>query len=442
MLYSDFSNQQFVDWFRHVSPYIHAHRGLTFVICFNGEAINAPHFNHLMHDIALLHSLGIRLVIVHGIRPQIDHELSMRGLQPRYINNIRVTDEIALACVKAACGEVKTTIESCLSMGLTNHPTIANPIRTVSGNFITARPIGVRDGVDYLYTGEIRRIDALSIKQQLDSNHIVLISPLGYSPTGEAFNLLTADVASEIAIALQATKWVYLTENPGIFNRETQLVHNCVLTVSEAKVWLNYQGEATKKSQLARIMRACEQGVHRVHLVDRKIEGALLLELFSREGIGIMVSADPYENIREATINDVGGLLELIQPLEEQGVLVRRSREKLEMEISHFIVQERDGTIVACVALYPFPEEKMAELACLVVHPQYRREHRANTLLTFLEKKARQLGIEQIFVLTTQTAHWFQERGFKPVSLSDLPVSRQGLYNFQRNSKLFIKSIT
>ncbi len=441
MLYNSFSNQQFVDWFRHVSPYIHAHRGLTFVVCFNGEAIYDPHFNHLIHDIALLHSLGIRLVIVHGIRPQIEHELNIRGLQPHYFNNIRITDDVALTCVKAACGEVRATIESCLSMGLTNHPTIANRIHTVSGNFITARPIGVREGVDYLYTGEIRRIDAESIKQQLDNNRLVLVSPLGYSPTGEVFNLFTADVASEIAIALQATKWIYLTENPGLFNAKNQLIQNKVFTLTEAKTWLPYQTDSVKQTQLAQIIRTCEKGVHRIHLVNRKIEGVLLLELFSREGVGIMISADPYENIREACINDVGGLLELIQPLEEKGILVRRSREKLEMEINHFIVQERDGTTIACVALYPFVEEKMAELACLVVHPQYQRENRADVLLNFLEKKAQKLGIEQIFVLTTQTAHWFRERGFEPTNLSDLPISRQGLYNFQRNSKLFIKSI-
>ncbi|MEK8018633.1 MAG: amino-acid N-acetyltransferase [Candidatus Parabeggiatoa sp.] len=431
--------KSFVNLFRNASPYIHAHRGCTFVISVGGEAVQYSHFSYLIHDIALLSSLGIRLVLVHGIRPQIEHGLRMRGRQSRYVNGIRITDEIALQCVKAACGEVRTEIESLLSMGLSNSPSTQVRIQTVSGNFMMARPLGVRDGVDYCYTGEVRSVDAAAITRRLDEGCIVLISPVGYSLTGETFNLLTEEVATEVAIALGAAKWLCLIENEGIFDTAGQLVRQ--LTVLEAQHELDTQQALECQRQVVHAVKACQNGVERVHLVSRHIEGALLLELFTRDGIGTLISTDPYEHIRLATIDDVGGLLELIEPLEEAGVLVRRSREKLEMEINYFTVQERDGMIIACAALYPFLEEGMAELACLAVHSHYRSANRGDALLSFLERKALENGITQIFVLTTRTAHWFQERGFVATDLDSLPVSRQALYNYQRNAKVFIKRL-
>ncbi len=433
------NSQQFVEWFHHVSPYIHAHRGRTFVICFGGEAVPSSHFAGLIHDIALLSSLGIRLVLVHGIRPQIEDCLQAQGGHSRYVDNIRITDDMALHCVKAACGKVRIEIESLLSMGLTNYPTSQVCIRTVTGNFITARPVGIRNGIDYGYTGEVRRIDTAAIIRQLDEGNIVLIAPVGYSPTGEVFNLLTEEVATEVAIALPAAKWICLIEPDGIFNHEGHLIRQ--FTVSEAQDWLKQNPYFEPSKPILHAIKACQQGVQRVHLVSRQIEGSLLLELFSRDGIGTLISTDPFEHLRKATIDDVGGILELIQPLEEEGILVRRSREKLEMEINYFIVQERDGMIIACAALYPFVAEHRAELACLAVHPRYRGTNRGDALLAFVEREARQLDITDIFVLTTRTAHWFQERGFTPVELASLPMSRQVLYNYQRNSKVFLKQL-
>jgi amino-acid N-acetyltransferase len=429
----------YVNWFRSASPYIHAHRGRTFVICFGGEVLQSPFFSHLIHDIALLNSLGIRLVLVPGIRPQIEHYLQAQGHQSRYQDGTRITDKVALQGVKAACGLVRTEIESLLSMGLSNSPTESVQIRTVSGNFITARPVGIRNGVDYCYTGKVRRVDTTAITRYLDEGNIVLISPIGYSPTGETFNLLTEDVAMAVAMALSANKWICLIEKEGFLDQNRHLVRQ--LTVHEARRWLDAESDTRCLKTLKNVVQACENGVQRVHLVSRHIEGALLLELFTRDGIGTLISSDPYENIRQATIDDIGGLLELMTPLEEAGILVRRSREKLETEINHFTVQERDGMIVACAALYPFVAEAMAEVACLVVHDDYRGTHRGDALLAFLEREARQSGIESIFVLTTHTAHWFQERGFVVANLESLPLSRQSLYNYQRNSKVFVKKL-
>jgi len=432
---------QFVHWFRQVSPYIHAHRGHTFIICFAGEAVQSPDFSYLLHDIALLHSLGIRLVLVHGIRPQIEQHLQAKGLIANYANGIRITDAAALNCVKAAWGEVRSETESLLSRGLTNSPSTDVRICTASGNFIVARPLGIRDGIDYGYTGEVRRIEAAAINRRLDEGCIVLIGPIGYSLTGEAFNLLTEDVAAEVAIALKAHKWICLTEYEGIFDQHGRLQRELTLEETQQRWLVAKTNQQPYASQLANALRAGQHGVSRIHLVKRQLEGALLLELFTRDGIGTLISKDPFEHLRKATIEDVGGLLELIEPLEEAGILVRRSREKLEREIDYFTIQERDGMIVACAALYPFLTEQMAELACLAVHQDYQGDKRGDALLAFLEREAKQLGINTLFVLTTRTAHWFQERGFIPAELNSLPVARRTLYNYQRKSKVFIKPL-
>lgn len=435
--YTTLSFSQFVDWFRSASPYIHAHHGRTFVISMGGEALETAHFKSFIHDIALLSSLDIRIILVYGVRPQVERQLISLGKTPQYVDGIRITDEVGLQCVKAACGEVGIAIQSYLSMGLANSPKAGEKIRVVSGNFIMAKPLGVRQGVDYGYTGEVRQVDAAAIIHHLQQDAIVLISPIGYSPSGEVFNLLAEEIAMAIATTLHAAKWICMTNIAGLVNERGRLVRQ--LTVLEAQRWLAQLTDFNCRNQLIHAVQACQKGVERVHLISHQQDGSLLLELFSRDGSGTLISYDAFEHIRKATFEDIAGLLSLLQPLEETGILVRRSREKLETEINHFTVQERDGMIIGCAALYPYLEEKTAELACLVVHPQYRQLGKGDALLTFLEREAFQLGIRRIFVLTTQTAHWFQERGYQLGYLSELPIARQMLYNYQRNSKIFIK---
>lgn len=430
---------QFVNWFRQASPYIHAHRGRTFVICFSGEAMDNPSFSHLIHDIALLNSLGVRVVLAPGTRSQINKCLQQRGRSAHYAGNIRVTDATALECVKSACGRNVTEIQALFSMGLSNSPSANTTTRTASGNFITARPLGVRGGVDFLYSGEVRRVDTHAISRHLDAGEIVLIPPIGYSPTGEVFNLAVEDVAVSVATALHAAKWICLSEAFGPRNENGEPIRQ--MTLQETQQYVKKLDDMDLSRQLTYAMRACQQGVERVHLLERRVEGALLLELFSREGIGVLISRDPFENMRFACIEDVGGILELIHPLEELGVLVRRSREKLEMEISNIVVQERDGMIVGCAAIHPFPVEEMAELACLAVHKNYQRGRRGDALLAFIEREAKQQGMKKLFVLTTQTAHWFQERGFAADNLASLPMAKRALYNYQRQSKVFMKTL-
>ena len=434
-------SSQFVHWFRQAGPYINAHRGKIFVVQFGGEAVEAEHFSSLIHDLALLHGLGIRLVLVHGARTQIEARLREAGREWRYVSGLRVTEADDLRYVKQAIGRVRIRIEARLSMGLANSPMHGARLRVVSGNMVTARPLGVRDGVDYGFTGEVRKIDDRAIRLWLDQDAIVLLSPLGYSPTGEIFNLGAEDLATATALALRADKLLILSEGPTLRDPASQPVRE--LHPGDAERLLSEHPSLPEETarHLRQALRACKGGVRRVHLLDRRTDGALLLELFTRDGDGALITGELYEGLRPANIDDVGGILELIQPLEADGVLVRRSRERLEMEIERFSLLERDGAIIGCVALYPFPAERLGELACVVVHPDYRNSGRAEALLRFIERQARDQGLQRLFVLTTRTAHWFRERGFEPAEVGDLPVAKQALYNWQRRSKVFIKTL-
>jgi amino-acid N-acetyltransferase len=434
-------HQQFIDSFRHSAPYIHAHRDRTFVIVFGGEAVEDRQFPELVHDIALLHSLGIHLVLVHGARPQIETKLVAAGIHMEYSNGLRITSDAALQCVKEAAGTVRVEVEALLSMGLANTPMSGAHIGVSSGNFVTARPLGVRNGVDYCHTGEVRRIDGPAIRQHLAERRIVLLSPLGYSPTGEVFNLSAEEIATRTATELHADKLIMLAEGFNRHRRGGNKVTQLSMREADALLHSRRKLDEADKRHLLFAIQACRQQVRRIHLLDRHINGALLLELFTRDGLGMLITDEAYEGIRAATIDDVGGILELIKPLEEEGVLVKRSRELLEMEIGYFLVIERDGAIIACAALYPGKRESLAELACLAVHADYRNEGRGDALLQAIESRALKHGINRLVVLTTRTAHWFRERGFLPGDTSHLPDARKALYNYQRNSKVFYKPL-
>jgi amino-acid N-acetyltransferase len=432
---------QFVHWFRSAAPYIHAFRGRTFVVAFGGEVVADGKFVGLTHDLNLLASLGVRLVLVHGARPQIEGQLAQRGTRPRFVGGVRVTDETTMHSVKQASGQLRVEIEALLSMGLPNSPMANAEIRVAGGNFVTARPRGVVDGVDLQYTGEVRRIHAEAIRHRLDAGDLVLLSPLGYSPTGEIFNLTMEDVAAQTAIALRADKLIFLIEQAGVQDASGGLLRE--LTVSEAESALRTRADLPEDARLylPAAIKACRAAVPRVHLLSRHVDGAILLELFTHDGVGTMVARDPLERLREAGIEDVGGVLGLIEPLEADGTLVKRSRELLEMEIGRFILLEHDELIVGCAALYPFSTERAAELACLAVHPEYRNAGAGDRLLRHIEGKARQAGVERLFVLTTRAGHWFIERGFEQRDVSALPEQRQALYNYQRRSQVFVKEL-
>lgn len=446
-------NNQYVKWFRQSSPYINAHRGKTFVLMLEGDAIADDNFANIVQDIALLNSLGVRLVIVHGARPQIDTALNVLNIKSQFHSDLRITDQAALNAVRAAIGIVKSDIEARLSIGLPNTAMHGARIRVISGNFVTAKPKGVIDGVDFQHTGEVRRIDRTAIDQLLDQGNIVLLSSCGYSPSGEMFNLAAEDVATQAAIALRAEKLILMGEEAGLptsarsgqedkINNEADVsapkVISQITSDELSRLTQNLSGE--HKAYAESSFTAISAGVSRVHLLSYKIDGALLQELFTREGTGTLITAADYEHLRQANIEDVAGILELLTPLEEQGILVRRSREVLETEINRFKVIERDGMIIACAALYPYSSE-LAELACVAVSGDYRSGQRGDRLLNAISETAKADKMDKLFVLTTRTAHWFIERGFVEADISALPKERQSLYNFQRNSKIFIKEL-
>lgn len=437
------TTDDYVNWFRHSGPYINAHRGKTFVIMLPGDCVEEPEFGNIVSDIALLSSLGVRLVVVHGARTQIDEQLQQSSQERSVFHKgLRVTSREDMQSVLQAIGATRFKLEASFSNSLPNSPLHGAKIRIRSGNFITAMPQGIIDGVDLQYTGKVRNVDHQGITQALDAGAVALVSPLGYSATGETFNVNFADVAIHIALEIEADKLIAYNDDGPIRDSKQNIFRE--LTLLKCEKFLVEQPPASRTNtyfSLRACYKACDGGVPRAHVVSSKEDGSLLKELFTRDGSGTMVYRDSYETIRRARIEDVKGLLKLIEPLESDGILVKRSRELLEREIGSFTVMEKDGLIIGCAALYPFSEPTAAELACMAVHPDYRRDGRAAKLLTHIERQALKLGINKLYVLTTQTAHWFLEQGFVETMVDLLPVERKALYNYQRKSKVFVKNL-
>jgi amino-acid N-acetyltransferase len=441
---------QYVNWFRHSTPYINAYRGKVFVILLPGEALVHDNFWNIAHDITLLNSLGVKLVLVYGARPQINAALQAKGLpaemqemvtvQTR--NTVRITDAASLDVIKHVLGKVRIDIEATFSMGLINSPMHGADITLAGGNFVMAKPFGIQNGIDYGLMGEVRKIQVDAIRKQLDNGNIVLLPSLGYSSTGEVFNLTVEDVASNTAIALKADKLLIYGNEAGILDQDGERISKLsaeeALALIKQKIEQNGIDEELRNLELS--VKACSATVKRSQVISYEDDGALLIELFTRDGIGTLITQELYEQLRPATIKDVGGILELIEPLEEEGVLVHRSRELLEAEIEQFVVIEREGMIIACGALYP-QDSQSAEVACMATHPEYRNFNRGQMILEQIEKNARKLGLGRLFVLTTKSPHWFVERGFVASSVDELPEKKKSLYNYQRNSKVFVKPL-
>jgi len=430
---------ELVDGFRHSAPYVNAHRGKTFVVMLGGEALAQPQFRAILNDVALLHSLGIKVVLVYGARPQIDAALAANGIEPAYHGGVRITDEDSLKVIKQVAGALQFDITARLSMSLSNTPMQGAQINLVSGNFVIAQPLGVDNGVDFCLSGKVRRIDVQGLKRQLDNHCIVLMGPIAASVTGESFNLTAEEIATQVAIKLKADKMIGFSAQNGILDRNGEVIAE--LMPNDAQNILNKlaeQGSACIGTMafLKASIDACRNGVPRCHLVSYLDDGALLQELFSREGIGTQIVTESAERLRRASISDIGGILNLIRPLEEQGVLVRRSREQLEIEIEQFMLIERDGLVIGCAALYPFEEDHAGEFACLVVHPDYRDADRGSLLLKNIIGQARSRGYSRLFALTTRSIHWFLEHGFVIEDVDALPQKKKQLYNYQRRSKI------
>ncbi|CAL4325280.1 amino-acid N-acetyltransferase [Buchnera aphidicola] len=432
---------ELVQCFRHSVPYINAHRGKTFVIMLSGEAIKYGNFSGIINDIGLLHSLGIRLIVVYGSCPQINANLNEKKIKIIYHKYVRITDILSLEQVKQAAGRLQLDITARLSMSLTNTPLQGANINVVSGNFIIAQPLGVDDGIDYCHSGRVRRIDKKAIDCQLNNGSIVLIGPVAVSVTGESFNLTSEEIATEVSIKLKVEKMIGFCGKQGVVDNKGKTISELFPDDIKNKI-KKLEKKGNYISSTVRFLRsaikACKSGVNRSHLISYHKNGALLQELFSRDGIGTQIVMESAEKIRRANIHDIGGILELIRPLEREGILVRRSREQLEIEVDKFTIIERDNLTIACAALYPFFKEMIGEMACVAVHPDYRNSSRGDSLLKSIKLNAINMKLRKIFVLTTKSIHWFQERGFVLVNVDMLPESRKKMYNYHRCSKILM----
>jgi amino-acid N-acetyltransferase len=444
-------NFTFVPWFRSVAPYIHMHRGKTFVVAVCGEAIAAGKLHLIAQDLALIQSMGVKIVLVHGFRPQVNEQLAAKGHAPKYSHGMRITDSIALDCAQEAAGQLRFEIEAAFSQGLPNTPMAGSTVRVISGNFITARPVGIIDGVDFQHSGLVRKVDTQGIKQALHMGAMVLLSPFGYSPTGEAFNLTMEEVATSVATAVQADKLIFLTEIAGIALDAVQPISednpiDTELPLAAAEKLLANLPNATLPTDTAfylqHCVRACKSGVERSHILPFATDGALLLEVYVHDGIGTMVVDEKLESLREATSDDVGGILQLIEPFERDGTLVKRDRTEIERDVGNYSIIEHDGVIFGCAALYPYPEKNTAEMAALTVSPQVQGQGDGDKLLKHIEQRAKAQGIQSIFVLTTRTMHWFIKRGFVQVEPDWLPESRKRKYNWDRKSQVLVKKLS
>ncbi|MCU0931299.1 MAG: amino-acid N-acetyltransferase [Serpentinimonas sp.] len=443
-------NFTFVPWFRSVAPYIHKFRNQTFVVGIPGEAIAAGKLPNLAQDLALIQSMGVRVVLVHGFRPQVNEQLRAKGHEARYHNGIRVTDSVALDCAQEAAGQLRYEIEAAFSQGLPNTPMAGATVRVLSGNFITARPVGIVDGIDFQHSGLVRKVDVAGIIRTLDMGALVLLSPFGFSPTGEAFNLSMEEVATSVAIALRADKLLFVTEVPGIAANPAEPISednpiDTELPLAQAEKILAESPPSHVPTDvsfyLQHCVKACKGGVERSHIIPFAVDGAMLLEVYVHDGIGTMVVDEKLESLREATPDDVGGILQLIEPFERDGTLVKRDRTEIERDIGHYTIVEHDGVIFACAALYPYPEARTGEMAALTVLPQAQGQGDGEKILKRIEQRARYMGLESIFVLTTRTMHWFLKRGFEPIDADWLPEARKRKYNWDRRSMVLVKRL-
>ncbi len=447
---SNVFNFTFVPWFRSVAPYNHKFRHQTFVIGLTGEAIAAGKLYSIAQDLAMIKAMGVKIVLVHGFRPQVNEQLQAKGHEGKYAHGIRITDSVALDCAQEAAGQLRFEIEAAFSQGLPNTPMADSTVRVISGNFVTARPVGIVEGIDFKHSGVVRKVDVAGIQRSLDMDALVLLSPFGFSPTGEAFNLNMEEVATSVAVALKADKLIFMSEVPGIRVRpeEPEGEDNPLdteLPLAQAKELLARVPPSQRPTDIAfylqHCVKACQGGVERSHIIPFAVDGALLLEIYVHDGIGTMVVDEKLEELREATADDVAGILQLIEPFEKDGTLVKRDRTEIERDVANYTIIEHDGVIFGCAALYPYPEARTAEMAAVTVSPQSQSTGDGEKLLKRIEQRARNLGLESLFVLTTRTMHWFIKRGFVQVDPDWLPEARKRKYNWDRRSQVLVKRL-
>ncbi len=426
---------------REILHYVPQYREQIFLIAMDGAIVAHANFSNILLDIALLQSLRIQVVLVHGASYQIAALGQRRGMTPSNLDGTGITDAATLELALTAATETTHTILE----GLT-----ATGLHGAVGNAVIAHPAGILRAVDHLYTGRVERVEASLLKSLLASEVVPIIPPLGCDRTGQSYRINSDAIAVAAAVALNAVKLIFLTSDPGVSIREgepdgePQLLRQ--LTVEQAEVLATQQAESVFPSVLSKLqhaVRAARLGVPRIHVIDGRVEEGLLGEVFSNAGVGTLIHTNEYQSIRRAQWKDVPAIDALIRTGVESEELVPRSLEQIEQQIEEFFVFEIDQTPVACVALHVYPEQKTAELACLCVDNKYENQRIASRLAIYLESRAREMGAETMFCLSTQAFNYFvQKRGFSKGSVDDLPPARRKLYEQHgRKSLVLVKEL-
>lgn len=432
----------FTHAFREAAPYIHYLRGKTLVVAIQSDLLSGS-LNALAADFNLIAALGVRLVLVHGS----EQPLRQLSAQTQYVlsqhENRFVMDKQGLTLLSRVCGQIQAEIQAALSLGFRHALYRSERLRIASGNYLTAKPVGVINGVDMQFAGLVRKVDRQAIEHQLNNQAIVLISPIATSPVGQTYHLSMHDTAQAVAVALHAEKLVFLTDETGILDDRQALIQN--LTAQEAQQMLTMTHlSSTQRQMLATAMDALQQGIKRVQILSGRQNGSLINELFTRQGSGTSIAQNAFMKIRPANERDIADIIALIHPLAQRGILLPRNRAYLENHIHEFSVVEHDEQIYACVALKTFADMPDAvELACLVVSEEVRAAGYGDALLDYVVAQACKMGKRRLFALSTQTADWFLEHDFQAAQLADLPPARQQQYlDNQRQSKIFVRSIS
>lgn len=412
--------------------------GRTMVFKVDYPLTEAPSFPSLMNDLALLAQTGIRVVIVPGAKEWIDAVLTEYEIPWSYEGAVRLTSGQAIPFVKMAAFEVATRFMTALS---------ASRIDSVIGNFVRARGLGVVNGIDYGHSGVVEKILVEPLSRVLQMGMVPIIPCIGWSIAGKPYNLPSDEIALEVCRALGAVKFFILSAHGPLMTSQYQVPTGLScdtsgrigrLTLQEAQAILDMNSPQKDRplEELQLALRAGRAGVERVHLVDGREEGAVLRELFSNLGAGTMIYADEYESIRPLLADDIPQILRLMEPLMEQGILLRRSADDIHEKIKDYVVFDIDGSVHACGALHDWGEGQ-GEIAALATDPLYGELNMGRRIVGYLIERARKQGMKRVFVLTTRTHDWFEYLGFKEISVEELPERKRRLYDYKRKSKVF-----
>ena len=420
---------------RGILQYIPRFREKIFVLSLDGANVTEENFSNILLDVAVLRSLNIRVVICHGASAQIRALASDQGVKASDLDGAGITDAETLKLALTAANRLTHEILEGLS---------TNDLRAASTNAIIAHPMGIIGGVDHLFTGKVERVDTEMLLTLLNQGIIPVVPPLGFDGEGKTYRVNSDHLAVSIAEALKATKVIFITTYDGLIYRG-QLIRQMLASDLE-KVLADKKNELAPEmlSKATHAAIACKAGIQRVHIINGRVDEGLLAEVFSNEGIGTLIYANEYQQIRRAMRKDIRSIQQLTKQGVETDELVKRTRAMIEKQLGDYYIFEIDKHPVACVALHVYPEQKKGELACLYVSGSHENQGIGRKLIQFVESKARDLGLEELITLSTQAFTYFQSKGgFVEGSRDDLPVARREKYDAGgRNSKVLVKKLT